>query len=528
MSRVGCGLALVALVFSGAIQAAIAAPHSWVALHPIAFVPALFVLSRLSGRRAFLAGWLFGAAANATIFVWIVHTVSTFTQLGAWLGVAILALFAAAHGLHAAVFAWGFARVRRATGAAWPLAIAIWFTACEFLAPHFFPYRQGVVWYVEPRLSLATATIGISGLTWLVLYANTLLLAAIETARSRQGFRTLAGNTIVFAILLASALGLAHLQEGRVAAAERAADPIRVALVQPGEDRPSHDRGDAMRRAENLAALAGEALAADASIQVVVLPEKAIEFEPSREWNRPVRDLAAESGVEVWTGGAASDRSDPTRPRVYNAAFRIRPDGAESPRYDKNVLVPFGEAMPFGLALDGLASAIGRPSFAAGDGMPIHDALGARFAFLICYEAILPGYVREPVRRGADLLVNLTYDGWFGDGGEPAQHLMLVAAQAAQLGVPVLRATSTGITAIIDARGRLTGRIEVHERRVLVGDVAPLQATGLYVAWGEWFAWGCVAISGLLLARGQRPTSRRTSTLPSANRTEAGWISRTR
>lgn len=524
MDRGRSALALFALVFSGAIQALIAAPYSWVALHPVALVPALWVIARQSGRRAFLAGWLFGASANAAIFVWLVHTVTTFTALGAWLGISILVLFAAAHGLYAAVFAWGFARVRRAAGAGWPLAIAIWFTACEFLAPHFFPYRQGVAWYVEPGIALAAATTGISGLTLLVLYANALVLQTLEVFLFRQRRRPLVWNAIVFSILVLGALGLAARQQARITAAEAAATPIRLALVQPGEDRPSHDRGEAEQRAENLAALAGRALAADPSIQVVVLPEKAIEFEPSRAWNRSLRELAERFDVEVWTGGAASDRSDPERPRVYNAAFRIRPDGAASPRYDKNVLVPFGESMPLGAALDGLAEAIGRPSFAAGEGMPLYDAFGARFAFLICYEAILPAYIREPVRRGADLIVNLTYDGWFGDGGEPAQHLMLVAAQAAQLGVPIVRSTSTGISALIDARGRVTARIDLHERRVLVGDVAALRAAGLYVAWGDWLAWGCVLGSALPLVRGQRPTSRRTSTAPSENSTAAGSI----
>src|SRR5262245_26346844 len=125
-------LALGALVFSGAVQALISAPRSWIALHPVAWVPALLVIARLSGRRAFLAGWLVGAAANAAIFAWLVHTVATFTQLGAAAGVAVLAVFAAAHGLYAGIFAWGFAPIRREAGAVWPIAIAAWFTACEF------------------------------------------------------------------------------------------------------------------------------------------------------------------------------------------------------------------------------------------------------------------------------------------------------------------------------------------------------------------------------------------------------------
>jgi apolipoprotein N-acyltransferase len=187
----------------------------------------------------------------------------------------------------------------------------------------------------------------------------------------------------------------------------------------------------------------------------------------------------------------------------------LRSDGAIDPRYDKNVLVPFGEYVPFGERLPWLVKAIGRTPFAAGDGLPLYDAGAARFAFLICYEAILPEFVRDPVQRGANLLVNLTYDGWFGDSAEPAQHAMLVAVQAAQLGVPVIRSTTTGISALIDARGRFVGRAELFERKVLVGDLAPLRAPGLYVAWGAWFAWSCVAVSALLLASSWLRSSRR-------------------
>ena len=109
--------------------------------------------------------------------------------------------------------------------------------------------------------------------------------------------------------------------------------------------------------------------------------------------------------------------------------------------------------------------------------------------------------MRAPVAHGANLLVNLTYDGWFGDTAEPAQHLMLVAAQAAQLGVPFVRSTTTGISASIDARGRIRARTQLFEHTVLVDDVAPLRAPGLYAAWSDWFAWSCVAVSLALLAR---------------------------
>jgi apolipoprotein N-acyltransferase len=299
-------------------------------------------------------------------------------------------------------------------------------------------------------------------------------------------------------LCVALALALARHQDARVAAAERDATPLRVALVQPGGDPeapPTRTPEQAKREADQHAVQARTAMAADDTIRVVVLPEKALEWGPDRPWNTAVRELAGSFDVEVWTGSSAVDRSDRARPRSHNSAFQLRADGSSDARYDKNVLVPFGEYVPFGDALPWLRAAIGRTPFDPGEGMPLYDAPPARFAFLICYEAILSSYVRDPVQRGANLLVNLTYDGWFGDSAEPAQHLMLVAVQAAQLGVPVIRSTTTGITALLDARGRITARTQLFERTVLVGDVTPLRAPGLYAAWGDWFAWSCVATS---------------------------------
>ena len=513
--------AVLALLFSGAIQAAIAPPLAWIALHPLSWVPALFVIAQLRGRRAFLAGWLVGAAANAAIFAWIVHTIDVFTALGPLVGLLALALFAAVFGLYAGVFAWGFAAIRRAAGPAWPLAIAAWFTACEFASPQFFPYVQGVAWYQTPSVFLASATTGVAGITFLVLLANAVALQAIETLHARRGARALVANALALVLLVAAALAAAQRQDARVTTAEHDARSIRVALIQPGGDptapRPRNTE-EAQREVEKLAALASEALDADRAIQVIVLPEKSLEWGPTRRWNRAVRELAISRRVEVWTGASTSDASVGEHPRHFNSAYRLRADGAIDPRYDKNVLVPFGEYVPFGDRLPWLTKAIGRRPFMAGEGLPLFDTGSAKFAFLICYEAILPGYVRDPVRRGASLIVNLTYDGWFGDTAEPTQHLMLVAVQAAQLGVPVIRSTTTGISALIDARGHIEARTELFAREALVGDVAPLRAPGIYVAWGDWFAWSCVAASALLLAsrwtrssRGHHDTRRRTN-----------------
>jgi apolipoprotein N-acyltransferase len=118
--------------------------------------------------------------------------------------------------------------------------------------------------------------------------------------------------------------------------------------------------------------------------------------------------------------------------------------------------------------------------------------------------------VRDGVRDGLNLLVNLTFDGWFGDTAEPHQHLMLALVQSAQHGVPLVRSTGTGISAIADARGVVTARGGVMQREVVVGDVRPVRVPSPYTALGDWFAWACAAISALLLvsaARGRSASS---------------------
>ena len=131
--------------------------------------------------------------------------------------------------------------------------------------------------------------------------------------------------------------------------------------------------------------------------------------------------------------------------------------------------MPFGEYVPLADVLPFLRAIEGPGNLKRGDGLKIFEGVGTRFTFLICYEAVHTPYVREGVRAGAELLVNLTYDTWYGRTAEPHQHLMLCAIQAAQLGVPLVRAASTGISAFVDMRGVITHRSNLYQREVLVG-----------------------------------------------------------
>ncbi|HVE15046.1 MAG TPA: apolipoprotein N-acyltransferase, partial [Elusimicrobiota bacterium] len=327
----------------------------------------------------------------------------------------------------------------------------------------------------------------------LVLLANALVLAAWET-RGRPPRRVLAAGAAV----LAAALAWSALRERRVRAAEAAAPRLRLALVQTNHDvetRRALARRGPRAVAEDCVSLSREALARG-PVDAFVWPEGELRGGPDEPGNRPALDFARESGAAIWTG---SNIFEPAGAR--NSALRLAADGA-SGRYDKTLLLPFGEFMPLAERFPILRRIKGVGRFSPGDGPRVFEDARARPAPLICYEAIRPGFVRAAFRRGADLLVNVTYDAWFGRTSCPYQHLMLAAVQSAQLGVPLARCATTGLSAVVDARGVIRARTALFTREILRADLPLVRLGSPYAALGPWFAWCCVAASAVLLARG--------------------------
>lgn len=492
---------IAALLFSGCVQAVISPPLNWLALHPIAWTPAFRVFSRLAGRRAFLAGWLVGVSANLAIFQWLPGTISRYGGLP-W-PVAFLAslLFAAAFGLYAALVGWGFRHVRRAGGARWPFAVAACFCALEFLNPQLFGYLQGVAWYQTPKLFLVSALTGLSGVSFLVIAFNAIALQGYEVfSGERPGERRdLARNAAALGALVLASLAYSSFRLSAIAKAEREVEPVRVAIVQPNhtiERRFELARAGRDAFARDMVAQSREAYAADAgNIDVFVWPEGALRSDPGQPENATTLALARETGAEIWAGASHHGFSADGAAVAHNSAYRVLSDGRIDRRYDKNVLVPFGEYVPLAGVFPALNKIPTVANFEPGTEVPTYVADGTRFVFLICYEAIRSGFVRSAAASGANLLVNVTVDAWYGDTSEQSQHLMLAAAQSALLGMPLVRATTTGISAFVDARGLIRQAADNYTQETLLADVRPLRLPGLYGVAGDWFAWLCVGIT---------------------------------
>lgn len=189
--------------------------------------------------------------------------------------------------------------------------------------------------------------------------------------------------------------------------------------------------------------------------------------------------------------------------QVFNSAALINPSGDWAARYDKIHLVPFGEYLPFPRLLafaGGLTREVGE--FQTGASRVPLDAGSTKLGVFICYESVFPGEVREFADQGAQVLVNLSNDGWYGDSGAYAQHLNQTRMRAIENGRWILSATDTGVTASIDPYGRIVARLPRKERGALVAPYALTSVTTFYTRHGDWFAWLCAIISaGALLTR---------------------------
>jgi len=180
--------------------------------------------------------------------------------------------------------------------------------------------------------------------------------------------------------------------------------------------------------------------------------------------------------------------------RPLNSAALIAPDGAWTARYDKIHLVPFGEYVPsVFFFVHKITKEAG--DFTRGTERTVFSVDGYKLGVFICYESVFPDEVRIFVRNGAQLLANISNDGWFGPWGAPAQHLNMVRMRAIENQRWVLRATDTGITVSIDPYGRVVARAPRHVRTTLEAPFGLESDTTFYTRHGDWFAWGCAIIS---------------------------------
>jgi apolipoprotein N-acyltransferase len=454
---------------TGAVSAFAFEPAGLWLLMPVAFAVLLFLLSQVTRlRSALLIGWLFGLGQFVIGLNWIA-TAFTFqakmpASLG-WLAVVLLSLYLAVYPALATALAWRIGRDREAALAlslAGSWAISEWLRAGIFTG---FPWNPAAAAMVPTPLISITPLIGTYGLS-----ALTVLLGSIVWLEVRR--KWLPGVLIAFVTALLWLLPSSPVPD----------DPLtirQIRIVQPNigqQDRWRPEFADlTARRLAQLSALPG-----GNRPRLLFWPESAITEPLEDPRPGPAMELAAferaRAAANVTPGeyllaGSIGLRSKDgqTISGATNSIYVLAPGGSVVGRYDKAHLVPYGEYLPMRTILEplGLARlAPGDLDFNAGPGPRTIDIpTWGKVGLQLCYEMIFSGHVVDESNR-PDFIFNPSNDAWFGSWGPP-QHLAQARLRAAEEGLPVVRSTPTGISALIDAHGEVVQEIGLGKAGVI-------------------------------------------------------------
>ncbi|HUF87298.1 MAG TPA: apolipoprotein N-acyltransferase [Thermohalobaculum sp.] len=450
-------------------------------------------------RAAALTGWAAGFGYFVTGLYWIGHAFLVDPERFAWMMPFAVALLPAFLGLF---WAAAFALARRLwpVGRWWrPLPLAAALTLAEYVRAHVltgFPWAlPGYVW-VETPLMQAAAWVGPFGVTFLTLLVVPLVLLGLAERRRLAGPAALG---------VLAALWVGGIWRIETTPSEGGGPVLRV--VQPNAEQRLKWREDHARifYERLLSATAAPPDPALGPPVAVIWPETAVPFLPAYQPERRAEIAAAAAGVPVILGALHGERGEGAD-RFMNAVMTIRSDGSLGERYDKHHLVPFGEYLPYPAVLGplGFRQLVPQAGFTPGPGPRVMRVAGLPpFSPLVCYEMIFPGEVVPAGERPAWLL-QVTNDAWFGSWGGPQQHLAQARIRAIEQGLPVVRAANTGISAAIDAHGRITASLPMHAHgHVDVVLPVALRPT-LYARTGDLPAMALVVLGLFLAARLRR------------------------
>jgi apolipoprotein N-acyltransferase len=478
-----------------AALATVAGALTAAALPPIHAVPVLLVSFPVlvwlidgsgSHRAALAAGWWFGFGSFLAGLYWVGFSFQVdAAKFGSYAAIAVIALAA---GL--AIFPAIAALATRAAGIGGagriPVLAAAW-TACEWLRGTVltgFPWNSlGTVWAFSDAMIQLAALAGVFGLTLVTVLAGAAPATLGDGGNTHRCWVMPAAAAALLAVVWAG--GAWRLAGAAVGSEGGSVAGVALRLVQaniPQVDKWRPEMRDRIFRKYLRLSRAGNVTATH-----VIWPETATPFFVANDAvRRRVMTAAVPPGGLLLTGSIRTTRRG-TRPfRVWNSFHAV--DGAAKliATYDKFHLVPFGEYIPLPGFLRVSKLTVGRTDFSAGPGPRTLTLPGLPpVSPLICYEAIFPGQVTEPGNRPRWLL-NLTNDAWFGNSSGPYQHFAATRFRAVEEGLPLVRSANTGISAVVDAYGRVTARLGLGVEGVIDSPLpAALAAPTPYARFGN-------------------------------------------
>ena len=461
---------------AGALAVTAFAPLGWFPVACLALLPLFYCWQQDTPVQALRHGLLFGLGFFGAGISWVFVSVHEYGHVPIAAAVPVTLALVLFLSLYPALLGYLLKRFLPPQ-ASWPtlvLAFPAGWALSEWLRGWLF---SGFPWLsignsqVDSPLAGYAPVLGVFGIGWLVALSAALLLALLQHR----------GRVRTNSVLALVGIWAGGLLLGQIGWTSPRGEAISVALVQGNI--AQQDKWQADKLLDSLALYADRSFSLP-DIDLIVWPETAIAAfydQVSENFIPYIEEKLQDSGASLLTGIPMLDRGSW---EYYNAVMSL---GGKRAFYYKRHLVPYGEYLPmrwlFGSTLDALA--VPNADFSGGDdGQPLLQAAGYPVATSICFEVVFGEEMIQALPEAA-LLVNVSNDAWFGRSLAPFQHLEMARMRARETGRPMLRATNTGISALIDHQGRITARSRQFEAAVVTGEVEPRQGATPYVRWGN-------------------------------------------
>lgn len=461
----------------------------------VCLVPAVWLIDKsntnpLPLREQIGLGFWFGVLSNGLLLHWMVFALWRYTPLSVLGYAGAVLLLGVYSSVLFALSGWVVRATRLSILAVFPV---LW-TAQEWLIAHQvdlrFPWLGlGTSLTGFPTVIQVADLVGARGITYLLVLANTALALAWTRRRRRQGILLIgavgAGIVVAFAYGLVREKGLRLRTVGE------------VALLQPNVG--FKEKRDPTLRERIVASLLESTVVVqgESNPDLIVWPEVAVPGDPTRhhDWMTRISSLARRASTPLLVGGLHDvTLSDSTNVR-YNSAFIIDSAGRwdEYPVYHKRYLVPITESVPF--FPDRWFDFRWFGSFGAGDLGTVYELGLGRFGVLICFESAFENLSRRYRLNGADFLVNITNDAWFGRSSTPYQHASHLVMRAIENRIGIARAANTGISEFVDPLGRTYARTVLEVKTHVSGEVKTTDVRTAYTWLGDWVGGAAVLMT---------------------------------
>lgn len=445
-----------------------------------ALVPLIFALEDKGLSDAFKMGYLFGLVSNSLLLFWIGWA----TVPGTVAAIVLLCLYTA-------FLTWFYALVQKR-----------WKKGSLF----FLPFLWVAMEYVR---SLTEVSFPWLNLAYTQTYYLNLIQYASFTGNYAVSFWIVCLNLIIYLVIkykqrivlaisiFAILIILPYIYGGLVMPGKIEKNNIKIALLQGNIDpKVKWDQRFLDYNIQTFIEMSKKAAKED--VDLILWPETAAPCYLASEslYMHKIQATSDSLNIPLLVGTNDYEVDQKGRFSYYNSVFLFKPKVGYPQIYNKIHLVPFSEKIPYDekLRISDKVQ-LGQSDFSSGKSLTIFSIPKGRFATLICFESVYPDLVRSFVKKGAEFLVNITNDAWFGKTQGPFQHARIAVFRAIENRISIARCANTGVSMFIDPFGRVSGATKIFIRTMVVDHISPKFKDTFYTKHGDWFAQGCFLVS---------------------------------